>query len=392
MRRPTRLNVEYIRKIDQPGCYGDGRGGFGLSLLVQVSGRGLIKSWTQRIVRRNGRPTTIGLGGYPSVGLMEAREQAARNILEQKSGVDILAGRGRSASSSVAGMLTFEQAAERAIQTYASSWKSAKTSEVWHSALSTYVYPRIGSIPINEVTSGDVYGVLSPVYGSKQSMASKLRTAINAIFAWAAAHDLVTHNPTLALRGAIKVKAQTTHRRSIPWQELPDALEKVDASGAMEATKLCLRFLALTAVRSGEARGARWDEVDLEARVWTIPGERMKEGKEHRVPLSERVLAVLERARGCSGDSELVFPSARTGGVLGDGTLSKLFSELGIPAVPHGLRSSFRVWAAEHDVPREVAEHCLAHVEGSASSLAYDRSDYFRQRVGVMERWAEAIG
>ena len=154
---------------------------------------------------------------------------------------------------------------------------------------------------------------------------------------------------------------------------------------------LCIEFLTLTATRSGEARGATWDEVDEYAATWTIPGARMKTGHEHRVPLSTQAMAVLKRAREYRDGSGLLFPSA-TGKVLSDNTLSKLFRENEIAGTPHGMRSSFRVWAAEcSDAPREIAEMALAHIEGSAAELAYRRTDYFERRRELMQSWATAI-
>ena len=385
MRRPRRLNADFVRKVDQPGRYGDGRGGFGLSLLAQMSRRGLVKSWTQRVLQRNGRPTSIGLGGVEWVSLAEAREAAARNILAIKAGEDVLGDRQRRDPA----MLTFQQAAERAIQSYAQGWQNDKTAQVWHGMLRQYVYGEIGNIPIDKVSSADVFRVLSPVWTARRATATKVKTAINAIYAWAAANDLVQMNPVLAVNRALpKAGGQVEHRRALPWQEVPQLLATVEASGAAETTKLCVRFLALTACRSGEVRGAEWTEIDGD--VWTIPASRMKQGRAHNVPMSAAAMAVLEQARELTGGQGLVFPS-KAGSPLSDGALSKLFKDLGIDCVPHGLRSTFRVWAAEADVPREVGEFALAHVVGSAAERAYQRSDLFRQRVEVMERWAVAL-
>ena len=344
-----------------------------------------MKSWTQRVLQRNGRPTSIGLGGVEWVSLAEAREEAARNALAIKAGEDVLGDRQRRDPA----MLTFQQAAERAIQSYAQGWKNDKTAQVWHGMLKQYVSPRIGGIPINEVTSADVFGVLSPVWTVRRATATKVKTTINAVFAWAAANDLVESNPVFAINRALpKAGGQVTHRRALAWGDLPAMLATIRGSGAAETTKLCVEFLALTAARSGEVRGMTWDEIDGD--VWTVPGERMKQGKPHRVPLSSAALAVLDKARALTGGQGLVSPS-KTGRPLSDGALSKLFKDLGIDCVPHGLRSTFRVWAAEADVPREVAEFALAHVVGSAAERAYQRSDLFRQRVEVMDRWADAI-
>ena len=387
MNRPTRLSVDFVRKLDRPGRYGDGRGSFGLSLLVQPSGDGVSKSWTQRLKQRNGRDTSIGLGGWPVVSLAQAREQAAANALAVKAGEDVLAARVQRAPSLG---ITFEQAAERAIEHYAPDWKTEKTASTFRAMLATYAYPSIGGTAIKEVTSPDVSRVLSPVLRAKPAIGSKLRTIINEIYAWAIMQGLVTTNPILGANRALPKASKATHHRSAPWQDVPELLSTIDGSGAGATTKLAVRFLALTACRSGEVRGARWSEVDVDARTWTIPGERMKQGLAHRVPLSGAAMDVLEQARAVAGDSELIFPS-KTGRNLSEGALSKLFKELGSASVPHGLRSSFTVWAAEHDVPREVSEFALAHVVGSASERAYRRSDLFKQREQIMADWADAI-
>ncbi len=200
-------------------------------------------------------------------------------------------------------------------------------------------------------------------------MAGKVKTALNAIFAWAAANDLVQVNPILAVRGALpKAGWKVQHHRALAWEEVPAMLATISESGAAETTKLFVRFLTLTATRSGGSRGARWEEVDGD--VWSIPESRMKSGKEHRVPLSSAALDVLQRARELTGGQGLIFPS-RTGRPISDGALSKLFGEAGIACVPHGMRTSFRVWAAEAQVPREVGEFALAHVVGTQAERAY---------------------
>ena len=158
---------------------------------------------------------------------------------------------------------------------------------------------------------------------------------------------------------------------------------------AWPATKLAFELLVLTACRSGEVRGATWDEVDLDLATWTVPGTRTKSGREHRVPLSGRAVEILAEAHALNGGKGLIFPSMR-GKALSDNTISKLLRENDINAVPHGFRTSFRVWAAEcTDVPREIAEHALGHIEGSASELAYRRTDYLRQRSTLMQQWAD---
>ena len=175
------------------------------------------------------------------------------------------------------------------------------------------------------------------------------------------------------------------------YTDVPSALARIETCDAAETTKLAIRFLTLTACRSGEVRGAMWEEVDERTATWTIPGSRMKTGRQHRVPLSAQALRVLDRAREYRDGSGLLFPSP-TGKVLSDNTLSKLFRDNRIAGTPHGMRSSFRVWAAEcSDAPREIAEMALAHVEGSTSELAYRRTDYFEWRRELMAQWAQVV-
>ncbi|MCY3745085.1 MAG: site-specific integrase, partial [Acidobacteria bacterium] len=178
------------------------------------------------------------------------------------------------------------------------------------------------------------------------------------------------------------------HHRALPYAEVAGAIETVRESGAYPATVLAFEFLVLTACRGSEVRGARWDEIDIEARDWRIPAERMKTGREHRVPLSDRALAVLEEAQALADGSGLVFPSPR-GRRLSDATITKMVRDLGIGAVPHGFRSSFRDWAAERtDAPREVCELALAHVNRDRVEAAYRRSDLFERRRALMEQWS----
>ena len=181
------------------------------------------------------------------------------------------------------------------------------------------------------------------------------------------------------------------HFRALPFSEVGKAINKVRATNAWWATQLCLEFLTLTAARSGEARLATWSEINEKTSTWVIPKVRMKQGFEHRVPLSLAALAVLEQARELSDGTGLVFPSP-TGKALTDSTMSKLLRDNNIGCVPHGMRSSFRDFAAERtDMPREIVEHALAHVEGSASELAYRRTDYFEKRRGLMQSWSDFL-
>lgn len=212
---------------------------------------------------------------------------------------------------------------------------------------------------------------------------------------WAVAHGYRFDNPAGdAIAQALpRNDGKRRHHRAIPHQEVRAAVEAVRASGAFMATKLAFEFLVLTAARSGEDRGATIDEVDAEARMWTIPGSRMKAGREHRVPLTDRALEIVREARRLRDDSGLVFSSNRRGKPLSDMTLTKLLKDLGINATVHGFRSSFRDWCGEcANVPREIAEAALAHAVGNQTESAYARSDLFERRRVLMESWSRYLG
>lgn len=386
--RPARLNGTFVKAIAEPGRFTDGRGSFGLSLFVQISTSGRItKSWAQRI-RIGGRFRYIGLGSYPLVSLAEAREAAFTNARDVRSGADPLANRVRKAATP-----TLRDAAERVIDLNAKSWKDGtRTARIWRARLEAHVHPAIGSIRVDELTSAHVVDVITPVWTTRRETARRLRQYIATVMSWCVAQGYRDDNPAAAdVIGAALPKAgrTVTHQRALPWRGIPDALARVWGSDAAETTKLAIVFLTLTAGRSSEVRGACWYEVDMDAATWTVPDSRMKQGRAHRVPLSQQALDVLRRAREFEGASGLVFPSVR-GKVMSDATMSKLLRENGIEGTPHGMRSSFKVWADEHDVDHRVSEFCLSHVVGDESVRAYARGDLYEQRRAVMEQWAEA--
>ena len=232
-----------------------------------------------------------------------------------------------------------------------------------------------------------------PIWADKRATATKVRRYVSAIMKWAVVEGYRDEDPAGDTIAAALPKGGVSrrHRRALPFADVSDALETVRKSDAYDVTKLAIEFLTLTAVRSGEVRESTWGEIDLERAVWTIPASRMKTDREHRIPLSRQAVELLASARGGGGGTELVFPSVR-GEALSDNTLSKLFRELGIDGTPHGMRSAFRDWAAEiSDAPREIAEMCLAHVEGTAAELAYRRTDYFERRREMMQQWADYL-
>ena len=230
---------------------------------------------------------------------------------------------------------------------------------------------------------------MAVVWREKPATAKKLGQHLKSTFEHALSTDLIEVSPLdRAKIGLKKSKAKGQNHRALPHNEVGAAIQTICETSASASTKMAFEFIVLTAARSGEVRLADWSEIDWSNRTWTVPAARMKAQREHRVPLSSAAMAVLESARHLSNGRGLIFPSIK-GLALTDSTISKLVRENGIPAVPHGFRSSFRDWAAEMtDIPNEIAAHAIAHVEGSASEQAYRRTDYFAKRRELMEQWA----
>ena len=383
MKRPYRLSATFIARIKDPGRYGDGRGGNGLSLLVKRTADGdLAKSWAQRLHLGAGEYRSIGLGAFPIVNLTEARRQAADNAAAVRRGEAIE----RAVRRTVP---TVAEAMELAIAVHAPSWKpGSKTEKQWRTLFAAHVLPRFGRRSVADVTAADVLAILAPLAATKPETARKLRQRLAMVFKWAMTQGHRADDPTAAIGAALPRNGKPAdHHRALPHGEVAGALATIRESQAWPATKAALEFLIFTAARSGEVRGARWSEVDIEGRTWTVPAERTKTGAEHRIPLCEPALAALSEAREIADGSGLVFPSVR-GKMLSDSTLSKLIRELGIQCVPHGFRSSFRDWCGARGVDREVAEAALAHSRPGVEA-AYHRSDLFERRRAVMDRWGQ---
>ena len=342
------------------------------------------KNWGQRL-RIRGQLTNLGLGSYPTVSLALARGKAIKNAQAVEEGID--------PRMPVASVPTFAEAVDAVIASRAEGWKNPKTAKRWRAILETYAMPALGRRLVNEITTGDVMHVLSPIWLSKPETGRQVREHLSVVMEWAIGQGFRADNPAsrAIAKSLPKQNQRVTHFKALPFHGLEEAIRQVRGTTAWLGTKLCFEFLSLTASRSAEARLARWDEFDLESMTWTVPASKMKNGLEHRVPLTPAAMDVLERAQELRDDSGLVFPSAH-GKPMSDSTLSKLLRENGIETTPHGVRAAFRTWAAEcSDVPREIAEFALAHVEGSAAELAYRRTDYFERRRRLMEAWADYI-
>lgn len=382
------LNASFVRAVKQVGRYGEGRGGHGLALLVRPRAAGGIrKSWIQRI-RIDGQTTNIGLGPYPVVTLAEARKRALENRRDVDKGMDPRRSAGRGLVPS------FAEATDAVIAIYRTGWKSGgRTEQKWRTTLRDYAFPTLGAKPVDKISTADVMAVLVPIWHEKPVLARTLKQRIGAIMRWAVCQGFRADNPAgdAIAAGLPKQNGHTNHHRAVPHNQVASVIKKVHRSAALPTTRACFEFLVLTASRTSEARLALWSEVDTEGAMWTIPGERMKSGREHRVPLSLRVLEVLEQAHQWRDRSDLVFPS-RTGRPLGHSTLLHLMRRLQIDATPHGMRSSFRIWVEEcTDTPRTVAEAALAHVNRNQVEAAYLRSDLFDRRRQLMDQWADYL-
>ncbi|MYK69062.1 MAG: tyrosine-type recombinase/integrase [Gammaproteobacteria bacterium] len=385
MKRPKQLSATFVKTVRRPGRYGDGRGGHGLSLLVKPTKTDrLSKTWAQRL-RVNGRPVNMGLGSYPVITLAEARKTALENRRVVAQGGDPRGG----------GIPTFEDASERVIGVFRASWRPGGGSEKqWRSSMRRYVFPRIGRKRVDRINTADVMGVLlaDDFWNQKRETARRVRQRIGQVMKWAVAQGYREDNPAGDAIGAALPKngGRRKHFRALPHAEVAGALAKMRNSRAWTGTKLAIQFMVYTASRPGETRLATWDEIDLETATWTIPGKRMKGGREHRVPLSPQALRVLTEALDIRDATGLIFPSV-TGRAMVNVTMTKLLRELGIAAVSHGFRSSFRVWCGDTGVAREVAEAALAHVVRDQVERAYARGTLFERRRRVMEDWARYI-
>jgi integrase len=374
-----RLSAAFVRTIKDPGFYGDGHG---LYLKVEASG---ARRWVQRLVI-HGKRRDIGLGSASLVSLAEAREAALQHRKAARAGEDPIATKRRSA-----GILMFEEAARKVHELSKPTWRNDKHGDQWINTMTTYVFPVFGSKRVDIVGSADVLAALSSVWNEKPETARRIKQRIGSVFKWAMANGWRTDNPAETITKALPKhdRSKTVHRKALPYGEVGGAIEKVRKSDAGVATKLAFEFLVLTATRSAETREAVWSEFDLAKAVWTIPAARMKAKKDHRVPLSPRCLVILAQAKTLRrGSDDFVFPGSKDRKPLSDMTLSKLMKDLGIAAVPHGFRSSFRDWAGETTShPREVIEFALAHVIKDKAEAAYARSDLFAKRRKLMADW-----
>lgn len=389
MRDSNRLSALTVSKLREPGRYGDGHG-----LWLQVAPGG-AKSWLFRFMLK-GQARQMGLGPVHTVSLAEARQAAlaARKLL--LAGVDpIEARRAEHAQARLeaASAVTFKEAAEAYIASHRAGWRNEKHAEQWSATLTTYAYPVIGDLSVAGVDVGLVLKVLEPIWKEKPETAGRVRGRVEMVLDWAAARGYRRGDNPARWRGHLdkllparsKVR-RVEHHPALPYVELPAFVALVRLQDGMAAR--ALEFAILTAARTSEVVGARWGEVDLEAKVWTVPGIRMKAGKDHRAPLAPRALEILAAL---PREGEFVFPGAKARAPLSNMSMLALLKRMGRGDLTvHGFRSTFRDWAAERTAyPREVAEMALAHAVSDKVEAAYRRGDLFAKRVRLMADWAK---
>jgi integrase len=415
IRKPEKaLTARFVDTVADPGKYFDGHG---LFLRVRANG---AKQWVQRITIR-GKRSEIGLGSPPAIPLASARRLALEHRGKAMSGGDPLAERRKAAA-----VLTFEQAVDRYLATKLDEFRNEKHRKQWRATLDTYASPILGPKRVGEINVQDVLRALEPIWLTKTVTAKRLRGRIESVLSWATVAGYRAGDNPARWKGNLaeilpkpsKV-AKSDNQPALALGDVPDWWRSLALRDGMAAQ--AVQFLTLTAARSGEIRGMTWDEVDLGPETgsdthrlatpatlatWTIPAARMKAAREHRVPLTPQAVAIL-RALPRMADSPYVFFAPR-GGMLSDMSLSAVMrrmheSELKAeragfvdprnkrPAVPHGLRSTFRQWAAEQGYPRDMAEIALAHFIGSDVERAYQRSDMLERRRAMMAAWGSFL-
>lgn len=384
------LSALEVRRLSRPGRWGVG-GADGLALQITPSG---ARSWVLRLTI-GGRQREMGLGNFPTVTLAEARESARAHRKLLKEGVDPVAARQAARSAATAersAQKTFSELAAEYIAQHEKSWKNAKHSAQWTATLHTYAEPSIGRLLVRDIRTAHVIGVLKPIWTSKTETATRVRSRIELVLDYAAAHGYREGlNPArwkgnidAALPNASKV-APVRHHAAVKVKEVAAFMKLLRQQEGMGAR--ALEFVVLTAARSGEVRGATWSEVDLDAGLWTVTANRMKSGREHRVPLSKPCLRLLRSIPGDHLADDPLFPGMR--GPLSDMSLTAVLRRMKVSATAHGFRSTFRDWVSEcTDHSGEVAEMALSHAIGDKVEAAYRRGDLLAKRVALMGDWA----
>jgi len=390
-----RLSAAAVKYITAPGWHADGGG---LYLEVEPSGR---KRWAMRLTV-NGKRRDFGLGPIHKVSLAEARERAVEYRSKAYRGIDPVADKRRAKAEARLRAPTFEEAARKVHERRRAMWSNGKHVDQWINTLRDHVFPIIGANPVDQIGTADVLDVLSPIWTSKPETARRVRQRLAVVLDWArAAGHRSGDNPVALIGDALpRHRQDPQHHPALPYAEVSRFIAQLRASNAEPISKLAFEFLILTAARTSEVRKARWSEINIEARTWTISGNdhvgrRMKSGREHVVPLSLRCLAILELAQQLAEGSELIFPDTRSRRPMSENRFLVARDAIGYASdrcTPHGFRSSFRDWAAEEtNFPAEVAEMALAHTTKSKVEAAYQRGPLLAKPAELMQAWAAYV-
>jgi integrase len=377
-----KLSARTVATLTKPGRHSDGGG-----LYLSISPAG-ARSWVF-MWKVDGRRREMGLGSLRDVPIAKARQKAADARQKLADGLDPLASRGEAAKQ-----MTFGEAAEALIESMSSSWRNEKHRAQWKMTLTVYCEP-IRSISVAKVGTEDVLNILTPLWTKKAETASRLRGRIERVLDVARARGHRSGENPARWRGHLdailprRAKLTRGHHKALPFFDVPAFIAEL--RGREGVAPRALEFAILTAARSGEVLRARWDEIDLDAKVWTVPASRMKAGREHRVPLSARVIEILTDMHDLA-EGEFVFPGAKRARPLSTMALEMVMRRMKVDATVHGFRSAFRDWAGERThFPREVAEAALAHLVGDAVERAYRRGDALDKRRALMEGWLEFV-
>jgi integrase len=383
------LNARQVATLKAPGRYGDGQG-----LCLQITKRG-VKSWLLRY-ERNGRERWMGLGPFHTVSLQEARERARKARQQLLDGRDPLETR-RAELARVAleqaKTVTFEEATTAYFNAHQAKWRNAKHRAQFLSTMREYAFPKLRKLAVADVDLGSVLGVLEPIWGTKTETASRVRGRIEAVLDWATVRNLRAGDNPARWRGHLEHVlpararlAKPKHHAALAYSELPAFMAALKQRDGVAAR--ALEFAILTAARTGEVIGARWDEFDVGAKTWTVPAGRMKAAREHRVPLSDRAIEILTTIPTEKGNP-FVFIGPRAGG-LSNMAMSAVLRRMDRAEITvHGFRSTFRDWAAETTAfPNHVVEMALAHTVSNKVEAAYRRGDLFEKRRKLLAEWS----
>lgn len=382
------LGALQVKGLKEPGLHAVGTVS-GLYLNVTRVG---TRSWILRTKIGNKR-ADIGLGAYPAVSLALAHEKAQAAKDQIQNGINPIAQRQQKRAVIE---WTFDRCASEYIKLHREGWKNAKHADQWESTLAAYASPVIGSKHVRDVTVGDVLAIIEPHWTSKNETMVRTRNRIELVLGWAASRGYRPKDNPAQWRGNLQHSLpkpskvnNRQHHAALPYKDAHGFMLKLAQVEGMSAK--ALQWVILTACRSGEARGAAWDEIDLKAGLWTIPKERMKADREHRVPLSAQALELLKslpRFEPVEGKPDYVF-TGRSGGELSDMSLTALIRRMKVDATAHGFRSTFADWAAEQTAyPVELREMALAHTLGNKTREAYQRGDMMERRRAMMGDWA----